>query len=208
MTRHGWRSEGRVRGAVVVVLTMLVVCVAPARALAWDSPLEPVTPGTDNTQTHGLGLIVEGGPTLSASAIGDIVADAADLPASVDLSPWAMPVGDQGQVGSCAAWATDYSAMGYWMNKLGISGGPLAPMFTYSQYTATYTGGRDEGSTLDYHPSVAKATGVDNLAVYPQGNYNYSAQPTAAQRANAAQWKVTSFAYLPVVQSATSTVTQ
>src|SRR4051794_39968992 len=169
MTRHGWRSEGRVRGAVVVVLTMLVVCVAPARALAWDSPLEPVTPGTDNTQTHGLGLIVEGGPTLSASAIGDIVADAADLPADVDLTPWAMPVGDQGQVNSCAAWATDYSAMGYWMNKQGIAGGGLAPMYTYSQVTA----GRNLGTTLPSHMDIAKTQGVDVQSDYTQGTANF-----------------------------------
>ncbi len=43
-------------------------------------------------------------------------------------TPYAMPV-NQGQVGSCAAWASDYSALGYWENKEGIAGGGLEPMY-------------------------------------------------------------------------------
>src|SRR5690349_5575804 len=104
MTRHGWRIEGK---AWTAALAVLLVLISPARALAiGDSPLEPVTPATDNTQPHGLGLIAPANPqVLSKAEIQDVKAAAADLPASVDLTPWAMPVGDQGSVGSCAAWA-------------------------------------------------------------------------------------------------------
>ena len=127
-----------------------------------------------------------------------------DLPASVDLSQWAMPVGDQGQIGSCAAWATDYSAMGYWMNKQNIAGGPLAPMFTYSQYSHTYKGGRDEGSTLDYHPGRRQ----DHRRRQPRrlpaaGQLRTSRRSRPPRRsANAARWKVSELQYLPVQQSA------
>src|SRR5206468_3348546 len=136
MTRHGWCKK---KGRSAALLALLFAFVFPASAFAWDSPLQPVSPATDSTQEHGLGLDTSTIPMrFSTSAIEDVVVDAADLPASVDLTPWAMPSGNQGAVGACAAWATDYSVLGYWMNKQGISGGALAPMFTYSQYSATY----------------------------------------------------------------------
>src|SRR4051794_14572539 len=205
MTRHGrCKKKGR-----TALLALLFAFVLPSSALAWDSPLQPVSPATDTTAEHGLGLDTSTIPTrFSTSAIEDVVVDAADLPATVDLTPWAMPSGNQGSVGSCAAWATDYSVLGYWMNKQHIAGGPLAPMFTYSQYSATYSGGADRGSSLDYHAQVAKTGGIDALSDYPQGNYDFHTLPTTAQKANAVQWKVTSWNYLPTQQSATATVTQ
>src|SRR4051794_10491369 len=205
MTRHGrCRKKGR-----TALLALLFAFVLPSSALAWDSPLQPVSPATDTTAEHGLGLDTSTIPTrFSTSAIEDVVVDAADLPATVDLTPWAMPSGNQGSVGSCAAWATDYSVLGYWMNKQHIAGGPLAPMFTYSQYSATYSGGADRGSSLDYHAQVAKTGGIDALSDYAQGNFDFRTLPTAQQKANAVQWKVTSWQYLPTQQSATATVTQ
>ena len=167
MKRHGWRIDGKARAGALALLLMLLVCALPARALAFDSPLEPVTPASDAGQ-HGLGLVVEPQPKPTAKAMAEVITEAADLPASIDLTPWAMPVGNQGQVNSCAAWAIDYSAMGYWMNKQGIAGGPLAPMFTYSQVT----NGQNVGTTLPSHTTIAMSTGVDNLADYTQGNYN------------------------------------
>ena len=88
MTRHWQRKAG-------ALLAALLILVVPTPALAWDSPLTPVSPATDNTALHGLGLIPAGGPSLSSAAANDIVAGAVDLPASVDLTPWAMPVGTE-----------------------------------------------------------------------------------------------------------------
>src|SRR3954462_5476816 len=186
MTRHGWRIDGKARAGALALLVMLLACALPARALAWDSPLEPVSPASE-TGEHGLGLVVDPQPKPTAKAMSDVLTGAGDLPASVDLTAWAMPVGDQGQVNSCAAWAIDYSAMGYWMNKQNIAGGALAPMFTYSQVT----GGTNSGTTLPSHTNVAMSQGVDVQSDYTQGNYNFSTKPTAAQIANAQQWKLT-----------------
>ncbi|WP_169542165.1 C1 family peptidase [Solirubrobacter soli] len=183
---------------------MLFACTLPARALAWDSPMEPLTPATEAGSLHGLGLELSPQPKPTAKAMSDVVTEAADLPDAVDLTQWAMPVGDQGQINSCAAWAVDYSAMGYWMNKQGISGGPLAPMFTYSQVT----NGANVGTTLPSHANIAMSTGVDNLADYTQGNYNYTTKPTDAQKANAQQWKMTAMELLAVSQATGATVTQ
>jgi hypothetical protein len=180
-----------------ILLFTLLALVLPARASAFDSPLEPVTP--DGASRHGLGLVVTPQPQAEEQARAQ---DA--LPASVDLSAWAMPVGDQGQVNSCAAWAVDYNAMGYWMNKQGIAGGPLAPMYTYSQVT----GGQNIGTTLPSHMTIAKAQGVDVLSDYAQGNYDYATLPTAAQTANAAHWRLTDFQSLAISTTPGSTVTQ
>ena len=61
------------------------------------------------------------------------VSSSATLPSSVDLSSNAPPVGDQGPVGSCAAWAETYGLRGYYTTMAGAyPQGGLAPMFTYS----------------------------------------------------------------------------
>ena len=54
-------------------------------------------------------------------------------PASVDLSVYAPPAGDQGDTGSCQSWATGYSAMGWWANRMGLANAKFAPMYLYSQ---------------------------------------------------------------------------
>lgn len=42
----------------------------------------------------------------------------ADLPKSVDLSPWFPPAGNQGRQPSCTAWAFSYALMSYRLNRL------------------------------------------------------------------------------------------
>jgi hypothetical protein len=126
------------------------------------------------------------------------------LPVSVDLTAFAPPAGDQGQVNSCAAWAVDYTAMGYWENKQGIAGGRLAPMYTYAQLVR----GQNTGTYIDDHLTIARQQGVDSRSDYTQGDYDYTNLPTAHEVSNAAHWKVSGFTDLAVGQSAASTVTQ
>jgi hypothetical protein len=121
----------------------------------------------------------------------------------VSLTSYAMPVGNQGQVGSCAAWATDYTALGYWENKQGIAGSALEPMYTYSQLT----GGVDEGSTIEGNLQIDEQ-GVDNQSDYWQGNFDYYDMPTPAEKDHAVNWKLTSYSDLPTSTSAGATVTQ
>ncbi len=153
---------------------------------------------------YGLGLIVKKSATPSARTVSSLKLSAESLPPSVDLTADAMPVGNQGQVGSCAAWATDYGALGYWENKQGIAGGALEPMYTYSQVT----GGQDDGSTIEGNLQIDEQQGIDTQSDYWQGNFDYRDQPTAAEKANAANWKLTGYTDLAVVTSASSTTTQ
>ena len=88
MSGHG----RRIRGTITLAALALALVAAPAQA--WDSPLEPVSPATDNTQAHGLGLdIPDTRQTATKAEIQEVQTAAATLPASVDLTPWAMPVG-------------------------------------------------------------------------------------------------------------------
>ncbi|KPC61867.1 hypothetical protein ADL29_22525 [Streptomyces chattanoogensis] len=113
----------------------------------------------------------------------------AALPASVDLSKYAPAPGNQGQVGSCAAWAVDYTAYGVLEREQKIAGGPQAPMFTYAQVVK----GQQRGTSLADHFRIAMKQGVDAKSHYYQGDFDYTSQPTAGERRNAAKWKLSGY---------------
>jgi hypothetical protein len=111
------------------------------------------------------------------------------LPASVDLRGFAPKPGDQGQIGSCVAWTIAYSVMGYYANRTGGAGAPYAPLFLYMRNVAP---GRAPSAGL-YPDAVlanAASAGVDTQDDYWQGTANYQSPPTAAEIANAANYRV------------------
>jgi hypothetical protein len=180
---HGRRSSGRLATAIAAASLFVL----PAAASA-----------------HGMGLLVRPGAPPARAAVAAVRAAAVGVPASVDLTSYAAPPGDQGQVNSCAAWATAYTAFGYWENRLGIPGGPLAPMYTYSQVVI----GQDGGSYITDNLDVAASQGVDSQADYAQGNYDWWDTPTAPEIANAMNWQLTGYQELTTQVSGSSTVTQ
>ncbi|MGD3108544.1 C1 family peptidase [Streptomyces sp. YGL11-2] len=109
-----------------------------------------------------------------------------DVRDSVDLSQYAIAPGNQGRVGSCVSWAIDYSGYSIQEKQQGISGGPQAPMYTYAQIAK----GNDQGSTPDDTFSIAESQGVDSKSDYTQGDFDFTTQPTDAERQNAAHWKL------------------
>jgi hypothetical protein len=193
----------RARWAAGIAACALAACCLPATAAAAASAPPAGTSLAPVSLPHGLGLVPAPSPAASPGTIAKVAVAAAALPASVDLTPYAMPVGNQGQVGSCAAWATDYTALGYWESRQGIAGGGLEPMYTYSQVT----GGVDEGSSIEGNLQVDEH-GIDTQSDYWQGNFDFSDMPTAAEKAQAVNWKLSSFSDLPIVTSSSSTVTQ
>src|SRR5262249_8462860 len=152
---------------------------------------------------HGMGLDPAPQKAYSAAAVNDVRAAAADAPASVDLTQWAVPPGNQGSVNSCAAWATGYSALGYYLNRQGLPGDALAPMYTYSQLVH----GQNVGTYIDDHLTIQKTQGIDNQADYTQGNYDYTHTPTTAETAHAANWVLSGFTDLPIHMGSASTTT-
>jgi hypothetical protein len=151
--------------AATILACAAAACSLPAGALAAPAPSGGLSATNALGAPHGMGLIARPSAPASANAIAKVQASAAALPASVDLTPYAMPAGNQGQVGSCAAWASDYSALGYWENKQKIVGGALQPMYTYSQVD----GGVDEGSYIEANLLVDQQQGIDNQSDYYQG---------------------------------------
>ena len=71
--------------------------------------------GMPSSGYHTLGAI----PNLSAPRPPAMTFIAGALPASVDLSQYNPPVGDQGQVGSCTAWASGYYLRGWYAKRDG-----------------------------------------------------------------------------------------
>ncbi len=134
---------------------------------------------------HPLGF--KPSPTIAASNFAQPASasksfHAAASPASVDLTAYAPPPGDQGQISSCVSWSVAYDLMGYYANRTGHVGAPFAPMYIYSQVN----GGSDQGSTFFDNFQLLAAQGVDTKADYrPQGDYDWSKKPTNAQRISA-----------------------
>lgn len=150
--------------------------------------------GVVGSGAHSLGAVP--GRAHPGATSTNTVQAAAAAPASVDLSQYAPPVGDQGSVASCAAWATGYSLRGWYAKRDGYfpaggSGttGSFAPMFLYSQIVH----GQNIGTTFGDNFSIQQGQGIDTRADYTQGDYNYTTLPTSAETAHAAPVKIDSY---------------
>jgi hypothetical protein len=187
-------TRARVTGALLSVALVaslgVATGVAPAGAQAVPS-------------RHGLGLRVT---AASLAAYRSAASRATELraqgggspPPLVDLTRWAPPPGNQGQVSSCVSWAIDYTAMGWYLRRQHVDGFPLAPMYTYAQLVH----GQNVGTTFWDTFAIAKAQGVDDQADYTQGDQNFTSQPSATEQENASNWKLASYQALPVSKSA------
>ncbi|MFG1798392.1 C1 family peptidase [Nocardia sp. NPDC049149] len=154
-------------------------------ATAQPAPPQPV-------KHHAYGLDVKaakahlGTDTSVGRALPVRVGDLGDPPPSYSLEKYTLPAGDQGQVGSCVAWATGYTGYGVLMNEQNIANGPMAPMFTYSQIAK----GNDQGTWAGVALPMQQRQGIDTKADYWQGDFDYTTQPDAKERANAARYKL------------------
>lgn len=119
------------------------------------------------------------------------------LPAIVDLSAKMPAVGDQGQEGSCVAWASAYAMRGYearmdvWSSIAAKSTVPaynFSPSFVYNQIN----GGRDGGSAIPTALALLQQKGAATLADMPYVAGQYTTQPSAAALADAKNYKLSS----------------
>lgn len=116
------------------------------------------------------------------------------LGASVDLSGQLPPVGDQGQQGSCVAWATSYYYKS-WSEKLEHTSWSLSdtthqfsPSFVYNQIN----GGVDNGSNFDDAFTLMQNKGDVDIAELPYNQNNYTNQPGAMQLQEAKPYRIPS----------------
>ncbi len=106
-------------------------------------------------------------------------------PTSVDLSQWAPPVGNQGPVGSCGSWSSGYYYR-YWLRDHGTGEtATFAPMYLYAQIAQ----GQDRGSSYPGNFGIMELQGIAHRSDYAQGDYDYTSQPTSAERTAAAPYK-------------------
>jgi hypothetical protein len=165
-------------------LKLLLIAALAITALA--------APAAASARTYGLGLKVSQNAERHPARLAGLLAT---LPASYSLQQYAPIPGDQGDVGSCAAWGTAYTAMGvlenmdqyqgFWDNPFNsLPGGGGSAMYVYSQTC----GGVDQGSRIDDDVAIETSQGDDEDADYAQGELDYWDWPTAQETANAQNW--------------------
>lgn len=157
-----------------------------------------LTPHVTPPKTYALGL--KATPHKAPSGGGGAMfqdLQKVSLPPSVDVSMGAPSPGDQGPTGSCATWATGYSAMGWWDARTSLGGAPYAPMFLYAQQVH---GNCDDGTMISDNLDIMKSQGMDTEADYEpmQHDLDCATQPSAKNRAAAAKYKISDYVTLDI----------
>ena len=183
----------------VGVIGAMLVCAFPASAAQPATRPAVAVAGAVGAGQHGLGALVpttriQASATRTARVLGGKARAADVLPASVDLSGYDVPVGDQGNVGSCASWAIGYAMAGWYAAYQHQAGSPFAPMYLYSQVGFGQLG----GSYANDNYTTWETQGIAEHAAYTgtAGELSWSVKPTAAQVANAAGHKGVGHAFL------------
>jgi len=189
----GMRITGLAISCLLILLTFPVFA-TPARAGSdlrsrLESPL-----ASEGDGVHHLGLKPSPSEGVPQAGLPRSYSLGKTLGASADLSAQLPPVGDQGVQGSCTAWATSYYYKS-WSEKqehtswnLGDSFYQFSPSFMYNQIND----GVDEGSNFYDALSLLQNTGDVDIAEMPYNQYNYTLQPTAAQKEAAKPYRIPS----------------
>lgn len=169
-------------------ITVLVLPLALLVAIPIVAP-SPATAADRLSRGHGTGLDLKAEAEAAARIPVRTFSLSAASPATYDLSRYAVVSGDQGSVLSCVSWATAYTALSLLMNKQGIPDSPMAPMYVYAQIVK----GREKGTAIATNLQIVADQGVDTRSHYAPGDFDFTTQPTDAQRANAARYKISGY---------------
>jgi nitrogen fixation protein FixH len=125
------------------------------------------------------------------------MAAARSLPAAVDLSNAGLPVGNQGQQGSCVAWTVAYymkTLQEAKEHKWDVSEASrrFSPAFVYNQVN----GGRDAGATFPEAFEALSLLGDVDLVEFPYNQYDYRTQPVAAQLEAAKPYRIFNYNWI------------
>lgn len=184
------RSSVRPLAALASGLVTLAVVATAAPAATAATPARAAT-----TPHFAGGYLPSDKVVTAATQLRKAGVHAADSrPDSVDLRANAPAVGDQGQVGSCVAWAIGYSIMGYYAKVSGGTGAPYAPLYLYLR--ALNGKPVTRGLIPEEGLTVATQAGVDTQSDYFQGTTDYAIKPTDAEIANAKNYRLTGYSTL------------
>jgi len=159
----------------ISLLTIILVVVLSVNAYAYDLGLKKDRP----------------------SNFDDVTPITRQLRASigVDLSALMPKVGNQGQQGSCASWATGYYLNGFYQQKDNgwtstVDG--LSPAFLYNQVN----NGVDHGSSFEANFNVLTTQGQPRMRFMPYSDLDWLSQPSAQAKADASSFKAANYGVL------------
>ncbi len=168
--------------------SVLGVCAFASLGLA--APLLAATP------QHGTGLITLTPEQYDAQPHA-ARARAAVLLSKVDLTPYMPPVGDQGYMGSCSAWAVSYGARSYFLaaqtgQKPATDDQISSPAFVFNQTTSrpSQEGVLCGGASMVDALGVLVSEGSTSLSHNPYTQKTCVPAPTAQDKAMAGAWRV------------------
>ncbi len=123
----------------------------------------------------------------------------ASTSSAIDWSANMPQPGDQGQQGSCVAWATGYNYKSYQeqvQHDWGLSSthNLFSPAYIYNQID----GGQDDGAAISDALNLLDSQGCDTLDDMPYNDQDYTTQPTQAQRLRASYFP--SLSWTPIFQ--------
>lgn len=135
------------------------------------------------------------------------------MPLTKNLTQYAEPVGDQGKVGSCAAWAIVYGMGGWWANKLNRM--PRSdwfnPMAVYAPVSGNKNAGTAPNDILNYatystafdilnvppgQPTGLKGIGMTKAVDYAVNEWNYFHVPTPEEKLAGRPYRFSSYKQL------------
>ena len=165
--------------ASIIAITSLTMSATSLHSMAETNDVEPEDLG------FGEGLVPENEDELNAFAAQfepdnqiELFATTA-LPSSVDLSksPCFPPIGNQGSIGSCTAWASTYYQYSYEVNKLNNVTSTAnrviySPKWTYNNINS----GVDKGSSYTNAYTLLKNQGAVTLNEFPYSSSGYDLQ--------------------------------
>lgn len=145
------------------------------------------------TTQHATGLIWDDYDSLD-KVVDNAPVDSASLPSSVDLTSEFPTPDDQGNQGSCVAWAVGYALKSSQeITKRGWSKSSDAHLFSPAYIYNQINSGIDAGSTISDAMDLVVEQGVCSLNYFSYNASNYTAQPTSIQRAAASLYKAQSW---------------
>lgn len=124
------------------------------------------------------------------------------LPSSVDLSMYFPPIGDQGQYGTCVAWACAYYLRtylyarlnGYNINNLYDNSRVFSPKDLFLAIPSNKKGANCNGTWFEAALDVMIDRGVARLSVVPYENLgSCSSSPLSSWTADANQFKILNY---------------
>ncbi len=146
--------------------------------------------GSDNSFCYGLSTLPSGSDqVLTGLVIPDV------LETAYDLSDFLPPIGNQGSIPSCVAWATTYYMGSLQYNFYLSNGAPqvvLSPSYVYNQLVQGECKGTEIAKALD----ILQDQGACDFDLFPYQTSNCSEQPGTAQQDNALDSRISDYKLL------------